>query len=277
MRVALFVTCLVDAMFPQAGQATVELLERLGVEVDFPEGQGCCGQMHINTGYYPEAIPLLENHVKTFEPLLNGEWDYIVCPSGSCSGSLSHQGVPIARELGYPELADKLEQITKKTYEITTFIVEVLKKTDVGAYFPYKVTYHPSCHSHRIAQIGNRPYTLLKNVEGIEYIDLPHKSECCGFGGTFSMKNGDVSGEMLRAKLENVMSTGADVLCTPDYSCLMNLTGGVTRQDLPIRCMHIVEILASTKEKPFKMDEAFTVLKGSDALVLDHEKGGVHV
>ncbi len=266
MKVALFVTCLVDAMFPQAGQASVELLERLGIEVDFPEKQGCCGQMHINTGFYPEAIPLLENHVKTFEPVLTGEWDYIVCPSGSCSGSLSHQGVPVARELGYNDLADKLERINEKTFEITTFLVDVLKKEDVGAYFPYKVTYHPSCHSHRVSHIGGRPYKLLKAVEGIEYCELPKKEECCGFGGTFSMKNSDVSGEMLRAKLHNIRESGAEVVCTPDYSCLMNITGGVTREELPVRCMHIVEILACTKEKPFVMDQAFTKLGGPGAV-----------
>lgn len=277
MRVALFVTCLVDAMFPQAGQATVELLERLGVEVDFPEEQGCCGQMHINTGFYPEAIPLLQNHAKCFEPLLKGEWDYIVTPSGSCSSSISHQGIPIARELGYPDLAAKLEKICEKSYEITTFLVDVLGLEDVGAYFPHRVTYHPSCHSHRIAMIGDRPYTLLRNVEGIDFVELPHQEECCGFGGTFSMKNGDVSGEMLSAKLKNVMASGAEVVCTPDYSCLMNIAGGVSRQDLPIHCMHIVEILASTKEKPFKMDKAFTVLKGKSAPQLELQGGMAHV
>lgn len=255
MRIALFATCIVDALFPQAAQAAVEVLERLGHEIYLPEKQGCCGQMHVNTGYYEEALPLIKNHADAFSPVLKGEWDCIVCVSGSCTGSLRHQGAMVARYFNDEKLAETIEAINAKTYEFTEFLVDVEKKLDVGAYFPHKVTYHATCHSHRITKLGERPTDLLKNVEGIEFVELPDKSECCGFGGTFSMKNSETSGAMLDEKIQNIMSTGAEVLVTADYSCLMNIGGGLSRKQLPVHCMHIAEVLACTKEKQFVTDE----------------------
>lgn len=251
MKVALFATCINDAMFPQAPIATMRLLERLGVEVDFPTNQGCCGQMHINTGYYPEGLKLVKNHVSTFEPVLDGEWDAIVVPSGSCTGSIREQHAMVAMDQGEPALAAKAEGIAAKTYELTEFLVDVLGVDDVGAYFPHKVTYHPTCHSMRVTKVGDRPYRLLKNVEGIELIDLPRADVCCGFGGTFSLKNPETSQAMMNDKVDNVISTGAEVLVAGDYSCLMNIVGGLSRRDAGVRAMHIAEILAGTKNQPW--------------------------
>ncbi|ENO18543.1 cysteine-rich domain protein [Schaalia cardiffensis F0333] len=260
MRIALFATCVGDLMFPQAPQATVHLLERLGHEVVFPESQGCCGQMHINTGYFPEAVPLIKNHVKTFEPVLDGEWDAIVVPSGSCTGSLRHQPEMVAKSEGMPGMAKRASQIAKKTYDLSELLVDVLGLTDVGAYFPHRVTYHPTCHSMRIARVGDRPYQLLKAVEGITLVDLPEAESCCGFGGTFSMKNHQTSTAMLADKMANVKSTKAEILTAGDYSCLMHIAGGLSRQRAGIRAMHLAEILAGTKDQPWEADETTTKL-----------------
>lgn len=251
MKVALFATCVADVMFPQAPQATVHLLRRLGHEIVFPESQGCCGQMHINTGYYEKALPLIENHVNTFRPVLDGEWDAIVAPSGSCVGSLRHQAAMVAEELGKPRLAREAALIAEKTYELSEFIVDVLGTDDVGAYFPHRVTYHPTCHSMRVTKVGDRPYRLLKATRGLEYIPLPEENSCCGFGGTFSVKNSEVSSAMLADKMANVISTKAEILVAGDYSCLMNIAGGLSRIKSGIRAMHLAEVLAGTENEPW--------------------------
>jgi len=233
VRIALFSTCLADVMFPQAAQATVSLLERLGHEVVFPEGQVCCGQMHANTGYFEDAAKITRNHVKAFEPVLDGEWD------------------AIAEHVGDAQLAKRSQEIAKHTYDLTELITDVLGLENVGAYFPHTVTYHPTCHSMRIAHVGDRPYRLLRAVEGLTLIDLPDAEVCCGFGGTFSMKNSETSTAMLADKVANVMSTRAEVLVMGDYSCLMHVGGGLSRLNSGIRPMHLAEILASTKVQPF--------------------------
>ncbi len=251
MKIALFATCISDVMFPQAPQATVHLLRRLGHEVVFPEQQECCGQMHINTGYYPEAMPLIENHVRTFEPVLDGEWDAIVVPSGSCTGSLRHQQEIVAKHEGNEPLARRAKEIAAKTYELSEFLVNVLGTDDVGAYFPHRVTYHPTCHSMRIAKVGDAPYRLLKNVGGIDFVELPEEESCCGFGGTFSLKNPDVSTAMLAQKMANVISTKAEILVAGDYSCLMHIGGGLSRNRSGVRVMHLAEVLAPTQDDPW--------------------------
>lgn len=251
MRIALFATCIGDSMFPQAPEATVTLLERLGHEVVFPEGQVCCGQMHANTGYFKKAEPLIRNHVKTFEPVLDGEWDAVVVPSGSCAGATRHEQALVAEHLGDAKLARRSEEVAAKTYELSELLVDVLGVTDVGAYFPHRVTYHPTCHSLRIAKVGDRPYQLLGAVEGIDLAPLPDAEVCCGFGGTFAMKNHETSTAMLADKVTNVMSTRAEVLCMGDYSCLMHVGGGLSRINSGVKIMHLAEILASTKDKPF--------------------------
>jgi L-lactate dehydrogenase complex protein LldE len=239
VRVALFATCLVDALFPDAGKATVHLLERLGQQVEFPLEQTCCGQMHANSGYFEPN--LVRRYVDTFE-----EYDAIVVPSGSCAGAIRHQHVMIARDAQDEPLAARANKTADKTYELSQFITDVLQTDDVGAYFPHRVTYHPTCHSVRMLEVGDRPLRLLQNVRGIDLVTLPRQEECCGFGGTFSIKNPDVSAAMLADKMESVIETGAEVLCAGDRSCLMHIGGGLERNRAGIRTLHLAEILAST-------------------------------
>lgn len=257
VRVALFGTCLADTMFPQAAQATVTILERLGHEVVFPEGQVCCGQMHANTGYFNEAAGIVRNHVRTFEPVLDGEWDAIVVPSGSCTGAVRHEQKLVADHVGDAQLGKRVEELSAYTYDLSEFLIDVCGTENVGAYFPHTVTYHPTCHSMRVAKLGDRPYRLLRAVEGLTLIDLPDAEVCCGFGGTFAVKNSDTSTAMLADKTANIMSTRAEVVCTGDYSCLMHIGGGLHRQNSGVRIMHIAEILASTKDAPFEGNVSF--------------------
>src|SRR3954470_2778092 len=188
MRIALFATCLADTMFPAAAKATVLLLERLGHEVVFPAEQTCCGQMHINTGYQKDALPLVERYARTFEP-----YDVVVAPSGSCVGSVRHQHEMVARRFGSADLVVQTEHAAAKTYELSELLVDVLGVEDVGAYFPHRVTYHPTCHSLRMLRVGDKPLRLLRHVQGMDLVELPEADQCCGFGGTFAIKNADTS------------------------------------------------------------------------------------
>ena len=257
MRIALFATCIADSMFPQAPQATVAIRERLGHEVVFPESQVCCGQMHANTGYFTQASSLIRNHVRTFEPVLDGEWDAVVVPSGSCAGATRHEQALVAEHVGDSALARRSKEVAARTYELSELLIDVLGVTDVGASFPHRVTYHPTCHSMRIAKVGDRPLRLLEAVDGIDLVPLPDAEVCCGFGGTFSMKNYETSTAMLADKVSNVMSTRAEVLCMGDYSCLMHVGGGLSRLNSGVRIMHLAEILASTKDQPFDGNVSF--------------------
>jgi L-lactate dehydrogenase complex protein LldE len=241
MRVALFATCLVDAVFPDAARATVRLLERLGQPVEFPLEQTCCGQMHANSGYF--EVELVRRFVDTFS-----EYDAVVVPSGSCAGSIQHQHPQVARAEGDEALAVRAEAVAAKTYELSQFLVDVLGVDDVGAYFPHRVTYHPTCHSMRMLGVGDRPLRLLRNVSGIDLVELPNWDECCGFGGTFSVKNPDVSAAMLADKINAVTSTSAEVLCAGDRSCLMHIGGGLERIRAGVRTVHLAEILESREE-----------------------------
>jgi L-lactate dehydrogenase complex protein LldE len=241
MKVALMVTCINDAMFPGTGQAVVTLLRRLGVEVDFPEAQTCCGQPMVNTGYLDEAVAPLRSFVKAFDG-----YDAIVTPSGSCAGSARHQHGIVARRSGDPALVAAVQRTAPRTYELSEFLVDVLGVTDVGAYFPHRVTYHPTCHSLRMLGVGDRPTTLLRAVKGIELVELPRAEECCGFGGTFAVKNADTSVAMVFDKARHVRETGAEVLVAGDNSCLMNIGGALTRQRAGVRVMHLAEVLAAT-------------------------------
>jgi L-lactate dehydrogenase complex protein LldE len=241
MRIALFITCLADALFPDVGKATTRLLERLGHEVDFPQAQTCCGQMHVNTGYQPEALPLVRRHVAAFEP-----YEVIVAPSGSCVGSVRHQHAMVARGQGDEELARRAEAVAARTYELSELLVDVLGVEDVGAYYPHRVTYHPTCHSLRMLRVGDKPLRLLRNVRGMTLLELPEADECCGFGGTFALKNAETSTAMLADKMRNVLSTGAEALTAGDSSCLMHIGGGMTRLRSGTKTVHLAEILAST-------------------------------
>jgi L-lactate dehydrogenase complex protein LldE len=242
MKAALFMTCLVDGLLPEVAKSTVRLLERQDVEVAVPLQQTCCGQMHVNTGYPALALPLVRNHVETFE-----NCDAVVVPSGSCTASIRHQHAAVARQFGDEALAVRAEAVAAKTYELSEFLVDVLAVTDVGAYFPHRVTYHPTCHSMRLLRVGDRPLQLLRQVEGIDLIELPDADQCCGFGGTFAVKNAGVSTAMLADKAAAVVGTGATVCTAGDTSCLMHIGGGLSRMKTGIGTRHLAEILAATK------------------------------
>jgi L-lactate dehydrogenase complex protein LldE len=242
MRVALMVTCVNDAMFPGTGKAVVELLTRLGVDVEFPEAQTCCGQPMVNTGYLDEAVPV----VRTFAAAFQG-YDAIVTPSGSCAGSARHQHRIVAERSGDRRLADAVARTSPRVYELSEFLVDVLGVTDVGAYFPHAVTYHPTCHSLRMLGVGDRPRRLLEDVRGLTLLDLPAAEECCGFGGTFAMKNAEVSVAMGADKARHVGETGAEVLVAGDSSCLTHIGGLLSREQSGVRVMHLAEVLASTQ------------------------------
>jgi L-lactate dehydrogenase complex protein LldE len=244
VRVALFVTCLVDGLFPDVGKATVGLLERLGCTVEVPRAQTCCGQMHINTGYLSEAVPLVRRHAAAF-----AGYDAVVAPSGSCAGSVRHQHAWVAEEAGDPELAAAAREVASRTYELSEFLVDVLGVTDVGAYYPHRVTYHPTCHSLRVLRVGDRPLRLLREVDGIDLVELPQAESCCGFGGTFAVKNADTSAAMLADKMHHVLSTRAEVCSASDSSCLLHIGGGLSRLRAGVRTVHLAEILASTRSE----------------------------
>lgn len=242
MRIALFVTCLADTLFPGVGQATVALLERLGHQVDFPLAQTCCGQMHVNTGYQRAALPLVRRYVEVFE-----NCDVVVAPSGSCAGSVRHQHAMVARRFGDEKLAVRAEAVAARTYELSELLTDVLGLEDVGAYYPHRVTYHPTCHSLRLLRVGDKPLRLLRHVAGLDLVELPDAEVCCGFGGTFAVKNADTSTAMLADKMRSVLGTRAEVCTAGDSSCLMHIGGGLSRLRAGVRTVHLAEILASTR------------------------------
>ena len=245
MRVALMVTCVNDAMFPDTGKAVVALLRRLGVDVDFPSGQTCCAQPMVNTGYLDEAVPVVRTFVQAF-----AGYDAVVTPSGSCAGSARHQHRIVARRSGDADLATAVADVSPRVYELSEFLVDVLGVEDVGAYFPHTVTYHPTCHSLRMLGVGDRPTRLLKAVRGLRLVELPGADQCCGFGGTFAVKNSDTSVAMGSDKARHVVGTGAEVLVAGDNSCLMHVGGLLSRQRSGVRVMHLAEILAATEDGP---------------------------
>jgi len=243
MRIALFITCVNDTFFPQTGRATVALLERLGHTVLFPEQQTCCGQIHANSGYRPEALELARSLVATFEDC---QADAIVCPSGSCAAMITHEYPSLAQQAGDVELMSAVDALVPRVFELSQFLVDELALEDVGAYFPHRVTYHPSCHSLRLLNVGDRPLRLLRAVRGIDLVELPRATTCCGFGGTFATKNSEVSSAMLADKLSNIESTQATVCTATDNSCLLHIGGGLSRDGARARPVHLAEILAST-------------------------------
>jgi len=234
VRVALFATCVTDTFFPETAKSVVRLLERLGCTVEFPPAQTCCGQMHFNTGYPDQAKALAERYESVFT-----EFDAVVAPSGSCAG--------MVRDV-HPRL---VTTEPPRTHELSEFLTDVLKVTDVGAYFPHRVTYHPTCHSLRTLGVGDRPLRLLRAVRGLDLVELPAAESCCGFGGTFALKNADTSTAMLGDKMNAVAQTRAEVLTAGDNSCLMHIGGGLSRLRAGIRPVHLAEILASTEEEPW--------------------------
>jgi L-lactate dehydrogenase complex protein LldE len=238
VRIALFITCLGDAVLPEIGRATVEVLERLGHEVDFPADQTCCGQLHANSGYLADATVLARRFVRIF-----GGYEAVVAPSSSCVGMVRAVYPELARAARDDALARRVGEL--RLFELSELLVGKLGVTDVGASFPHRVTYHSTCHSLRVARVGDAPLQLLRSVAGLELVDLPDARECCGFGGTFAIKNAATSSAMVADKCRAIVSTGAEVCTAVDPSCLLQVGGRLERERTGVRTMHLAEILAS--------------------------------
>lgn len=262
MRVGLFVTCLGDTLFPETGAATVAILERLGHEVVFPTDQTCCGQMHMNSGYPEQAVGMLRRFVKVFgagdgagaggtrrsrgrghSPSV----DAVVAPSGSCVAMVREHYPRLAAKSGDHGLESEVRELVPRVFELSELLVDELGVSDVGAYYPHRVVYHPSCHGLRLLKLGDRPLSLLRNVGAIDLRELTGAEECCGFGGTFAVKNADTSAAMLGDKVGAVLESGAEVCTASDSSCLMHIGGGLARQRAGVRTVHYAEILAATE------------------------------
>lgn len=241
MRASLFITCLADTLFPDTGRAVVTVLERLGVEVDFPRTQTCCGQMHFNTGYPAESVPLVRNFVRAF-----ADSEVVVSPSASCVAMVRENYARLARGAADPALERELAALTPRVLELTELLVDRLGVHDVGAVFPHAVTYHPTCHSLRTLRLGDRPLSLLRAVRGIELSELPDAEQCCGFGGTFAVKNPDTSAAMATDKVRAILDTGAELCVSADSSCLMHIGATLSHQRAGVRVMHLAQVLAAT-------------------------------
>ena len=237
-KVSLFIPCFVDQLSPQVGVDVVRVLRRIGYEVDFPEAQTCCGQPAFNTGYWEEARPLAERFVRIF-----GSAELVVCPSGSCTTMVRNF---------YPELLagsplhDDAVKLGQRVYEFAQFLVKVAKVTDVGASFPHKVTFHDSCHALRELHLKHEPRELLKNVRGLELVELPYSEECCGFGGAFSVKYAMISAAMGDTKAGDIEKSGAEYVAAADSSCLIHIEGILRRKKSKTRAIHLASILAQT-------------------------------
>lgn len=235
MRVSLFITCISDAIYPQIGEAMVRLLAKYGVKVDFPTGQTCCGQPAFNSGYWEEARESAKTILAAFS-----DSDFVISPSGSCTEMLHHYPELFADD---PVMREQAQALIHKSYEFSQFLVQVLGVKDVGAVFPHKVTYHPSCHGSRLLGVKDEPIELMRNVRGLELVPLPFAEDCCGFGGTFAVKMPDISGAMVTEKADHVLETEAEVLVGIDMACLMNIGGHLRYRGKPIRVMHLAELL----------------------------------
>ena len=245
MRASLFITCYNDTLFPETGRAVVRLLERLGVEVEFRPAQTCCGQMHANTGFRWEAFSQARRFVQLY-----ADAEAVVIPSSSCVAMIRDQYPGLFQDLGNEGIRQEFAALLPRIHELSEFLVDRLGVEDVGAYFPHRVTYHASCHGLRGLNLGDRPFRLLSRVRGLTFAPLPHLDRCCGFGGTFSVKNAEVSSAMLTVKLQDVLATGAEYCTALDNSCLMHLGGAMHREYASMRTIHLAEILAATPESP---------------------------
>lgn len=242
MTISLFITCYNDTLFPETGKAVVTVLERLGHTVDFRSAQTCCGQMHYNTGYQKEAFPMMLNFLNVFR-----DAEVVCIPSASCVAMIREHYPKMAAETGKPDVIRGIDDLLPRIFEFSELLVDKLGVTDVGAFYPHSVTLHTSCHSLRSLHVGDKPTRLLQAVRGLSLIELPESQECCGFGGTFAVKNPDVSAAMLSDKLRCVLNTKAEVCTAGDNSCLMQIGGGLSRQRAGVQCVHLAEILAETE------------------------------
>jgi L-lactate dehydrogenase complex protein LldE len=245
MRTSLFITCYNDTLFPETGRAVVALLERLGVELNFSPAQTCCGQMHANSGFRGEAFSQAKRFVQLYR-----DAETVLIPSSSCVAMIRDQYHGLFEELGSESLRKEFSALLPRVYELSEFLVDRMGVEDVGAYFPHRVTYHASCHGLRSLHVGDKPHRLLAKVKGLDLAPLANTDRCCGFGGTFSIKNAEVSSAMLAAKLQDVVTTGAEYCTALDNSCLMHLGGALHRQYAGMKTIHLAQILASTEESP---------------------------
>ena len=239
MKIALFITCLVDQLCPEVGVATVEVLEKAGCEVTFDERQTCCGQPAFNTGYRKEARKFAERFIEIFE---ESDAEVIVSPSGSCTAMVKHFYELFPDEKKWRERAEK---IAEKTHELSSFLVNVLKVENTGAKLSGKITWHDACHALRDLKLKDEPRKLLQKIENAEFVELDGADECCGFGGTFSVKYAEISAAILDKKIENIEASGADFVVACDASCLMQIGGRLSRNGSKIKPKHIAEILAN--------------------------------
>ena len=248
LRVSLFITCYNDTLFPESGRAVVRVLERLGHTIAFPAGQTCCGQMHLNSGYRREALSLLPRFVKQFRHA-----EAVVVPSSSCVSTMRElypgMAAELEREGSHTGLVAAVSDLLPRIYEFSEFLSKRLALSDVGAYYPHRVTYHASCHGLRGLELAGGPENLLRSVRGIDLVALPNLERCCGFGGTFSIKNAAVSSAMLAEKVRDVLNTCAEACTACDNSCLMHIGGALHRQSAGIKTIHLAEILAGEEEE----------------------------
>lgn len=242
MKISLFIACYNDTLFPETGKAVVTVLERLGHEVEFRSAQTCCGQMHYNTGYQAEALPLMRHFVDLF-----ADAELICIPSSSCVAMIRDHYPKMAAKLDDSQLIRAVEDLLPRIFEFSELLVDRLRVTDVGAFFPHRVTLHPSCHSLRSLHVGDKPQRLLQSVRGLQLVELSEADQCCGFGGTFAIKNAEVSAAMLSDKIQTVLETRAQICTALDNSCLMHIGGALSRQRTGVRCVHLAEILAATE------------------------------
>jgi L-lactate dehydrogenase complex protein LldE len=238
LKVDLFIGCFNDTLFPNTGKATVAVLERLGHSVGFPLDQTCCGQMHFNTGYRDETLRLTRHFVEAFS-----ESEVVVSPAASCVGMV-REAYPTVAELD-PGLAAAVKELAPRVFELSEFLVDNQGIVDTGSYFPHRVAYHPTCHSLRMLRVGDTPLRLLRQVRGLELVEPDRADECCGFGGTFALKNAETSSAILADKVRNLVRTGAEMCVALDNSCLMHIGGALARQKTGLRTMHLAEVLAA--------------------------------
>ena len=241
MRVSLFITCLVDQIFPDVGEAMVKTLRRLGVEVGFNDAQTCCGQVAFNTGYRPETRAMAEHFLRVFE---DDKADFIVAPSGSCTAMVRNCYGELFHGADDQRWRERLSQVRPRLREFSEFIVKELGREDVGARFPFRVTYHDACHLLRELGISDQPRRLIRAVREVDFVEMEAPDTCCGFGGTFSVKYGEISNAILQEKLTRIANSGVEFVVANDSSCLMQIAGGLSRAGSPVKTMHLAELLA---------------------------------
>ncbi len=237
-RPALFIPCLVDSSAPEVGEAVAAVLRRLGLEPVYPEGQTCCGQPAFNSGYRTAARAAAKHFIETFEA-----YEQVVCPSGSCVAMVRHHYAPLFEQDRH--WAERSEKVARRTFEFTEYLVDVLGVEDLGASFSGRITYHDSCHLLNALGIFDQPRRLIGKVSGVDFVEMPDSDHCCGFGGSFSVKYPDISAALLEDKVKNIMASGADWVVGCDMGCLLNMEGMLHRKGLPVRVIHIAQLLAS--------------------------------